>query len=206
MLGLIGKKLGMTRMFSPEGLAVPVTVIQAGPCKVTQVKTTDSDGYNAVQVGFGSRKPKNLTLPVKGHLKKVPEYYPVRLSEFRVEDAAGYEVGQDLDVTMFAEGEKVDVIGVIKGRGFQGVIKRHGHSGGDDTHGNTSHRVPGSVGSSADPSRTWKNLKLPGQYGNTRQTQKNLQVVKVDAEHGILFIRGAVPGPANALVTVRKQK
>lgn len=206
MLGLIGKKLGMTRLFSPEGLALPVTVIQAGPCKVTQVKTAAHEGYEAIQVGFGARKEKNMSLPVKGHLKKTPGYFPERLLELRLSDASGYEVGQDLDVSLFAAGEKVDVIGIIKGRGFQGVIRRHGHSGGDDTHGNTSHRVPGSAGSSADPSRTWKNLKLPGQYGNTRQTQKNLQVVKVDAERGLLFVRGAVPGPANSLVTVRKQK
>lgn len=206
MLGIIGRKLGMTRMFSPEGLAVPVTVIQAGSCKVTQVKTVETDGYNALQLGFGERREKNLTRPVKGHLAKVPGFFPVRISEFRVKETSGFDVGQAIDVTIFEEGEKVDVIGVIKGRGFQGVVKRHGHSGGDETHGNTSHRVPGSVGSSADPSRTWKNLKLPGQYGNTRQTQKNLLVVKVDAERGILFVRGAVPGPANGLVKVRKKK
>jgi len=206
MLGLIGKKMGMTRMFSPEGLAVPVTVIQAGPCKVTQVKTGAKDGYEAIQVGYGSRKEKNLTRAVKGHLAKIPGFFPVRLGEFRLTDAGEYSVGQELDVTIFTPGEIVDVSGVIKGRGFQGVIRRHGHSGGSETHGNTAHRVPGSVGSSADPSRTWKNLKLPGQYGNTPQTQKNLQVVKVDAERGILFIKGAVPGPANGLVTIRKQK
>lgn len=206
MLGIIGKKMGMTRMFSPEGLAVPVTVIQAGPCKVTQVKTVGTDGYSAVQVGFGERKEKNLTRAVKGHLKKMPGYFPERISEFRIDETSGYEVGQDIDVTVFAEGEKVDVFGIIKGRGFQGVIKRHGCSGGKDTHGNTAHRNPGSGGASADPSRVLKNHTNPGQFGNSRQTQKNLQVVKVDAGRGIIFIRGAVPGPANGLVTVRKRK
>ncbi len=206
MLGLIGKKMGMTRLFSQEGLAVPVTVIQAGPCKVTQVKTGETDGYEAIQVGYGSRKEKNVNRAAKGHLAKVPGFMPVRLGEFRIPAAAEYSVGRELDVTIFQEGEKVDVIGVMKGRGFQGVMRRHHFNGGRATHGNTSHRVPGSVGASADPSRTWKNLKLPGQMGNVRRTQKNLQVVKVDAERGILFIRGAVPGPANGLVTVRKQK
>lgn len=206
MLGLIGKKMGMTRLFSQEGLAVPVTVIQAGPCKVTQVKTGETDGYEAIQVGYGSRKEKNLNRAIKGHLAKVPGLMPVRLGEFRIASAGEYSVGQELDVTIFQEGEKVDVIGVMKGRGFQGVMRRHNFNGGRATHGNTAHRVPGSVGASADPSRTWKNLRLPGQMGNVRRTQKNLQVVKVDAERGILFIRGAVPGPANGLVTVRKQK
>jgi large subunit ribosomal protein L3 len=206
MLGLIGKKMGMTRLFSQDGTAVPVTVIQAGPCKVTQVKTSETDGYEAVQVGFGSRKEKNINRAVKGHLAKVPGFMPVRLREFRIPSAGEYSVGQEMDVTLFQEGEKVDVIGVMKGRGFQGVMKRHHFNGGRATHGNTAHRVPGSVGASADPSRTWKNLRLPGQMGNARRTQKNLQVVRVDAERGILFIRGAVPGPANGLVTVRKQK
>lgn len=206
MLGLIGKKVGMTRIFDEQGTMIPVTVIQTGPCKITQIKTEEKDGYNALQVGFGERKEKNVNRPLKGHLKKFEDYFPLVLREFRVEDTGGYQLGQDLNAGIFNVGEGVDVGGVIKGRGFQGVVKRHGHSGGDETHGNTSHRVPGSVGSSADPSRCWKNLKLPGQYGNSHQTALNLKVAKVDTGNNYLFVRGAVPGPASGLVTVYKKK
>ena len=206
MLGLIGKKIGMTRIFDEQGTMIPVTVIQAGPCKITQIKTEKKDGYNALQVGFGQRKEKNVIRPLKGHLKKFENYFPQVLKEFRVETVEGYELGQELNTEIFNVGEGVDVGGVIKGRGFQGVVKRHGHSGGDETHGNTSHRVPGSVGSSADPSRCWKNLKLPGQYGNTNQKALNLKVAKVDSGRNCLFVRGAVPGPTSGLVTVYKKK
>ena len=204
MLGLIGKKLGMTRMFDDKGVEVQVTVILAGPCRVTQIKNLEKDGYNALQLGFGTRKEKNLSRPVKGHLKKLEGYFPFKLCEFRVDGVDDYEVGQELTVELFSEGEKVRVTGSTKGRGFQGVVKRHGFSGGDETHGNTAHRVPGSIGASADPARVWKNTKLPGQYGNTRLTVRNLQVVKVDTERGYLFVKGAVPGPTNSLVTVSK--
>ena len=205
MLGLIGKKLGMTHLFDDNGVEIPVTVIQAGPCRVTQVKTLEKDGYEALQLGFGSRKEKNLTLPVKGQLKQLESYFPHKLCEFRVDGVGDYEVGQELTAELFSEGENVKVTGRSKGRGFQGVVKRHGHSGGDATHGNTSHRVPGSIGASADPSRVWKNTKLPGQYGNTRFTVLNLKVVRVDAERSYLFVRGAVPGPNNGLVTISKK-
>ncbi len=204
MLGLIGKKLGMTRVFDDNGVEVQVTVIQAGPCRVTQIKNLEKDGYNALQLGFGTRKEKNLTRPVKGHLKKLEDYFPFKLSEFRVEGVDDYEVGQELTVELFSEGEKVRVTGTTKGRGFQGVVKRHGFSGGDETHGNTAHRVPGSIGASADPARVWKNTKLPGQYGNVQLTVRNLKVFRVDAERGYLFIKGAVPGPTNGLVAVSK--
>ncbi|MBW7995791.1 MAG: 50S ribosomal protein L3 [Candidatus Glassbacteria bacterium] len=207
MLGLIGKKVGMTRIFDDDGMMVPVTVIQAGPCRVTQIKTAEKDGYNAVQVGFGERKPKNITKPEQGHLAKAAaDYYPESLGEFRIEDAASCELGQELNVGMFEAGEGVDVSGVTKGRGFQGVIKRYGFSGGDATHGNTAHRVPGSIGASADPARVWKNKKMPGQYGNANQKVRNLVVAKVDTEGNRLFVRGAVPGPASGLVTVFKKK
>ncbi len=207
MLGLIGKKVGMTRIFDDKGMVVPVTVIEAGPCRVTQIKTTKKDGYSALQVGFGSRKEKNITRPMKGHLAKAGGgYFPQTLGEFRIEDVASYELGQELSVEIFTVGDDVDVSGVTKGRGFQGVIKRHGFSGGDETHGNTAHRVPGSIGMSADPARVWKNKKMPGQYGNTAQTMLNLVVVKVDAERNRLFLRGAVPGPASGFVTVFKKK
>ena len=204
MLGLIGKKIGMTRIFDENGVELQVTVIQAGPCRITQVKDLESDGYNAVQLGFGNSKEKNLTLPEKGHLKNLENYYPFKLREFRVDGVENYEVGQELTVELFSEGEKVKITGTTKGRGFQGVVKRHGFSGGDDTHGNTSHRVPGSIGASADPSRVLKNKKLPGQYGNSRMTVRNIQVVKVDTERDYLFVKGAVPGPTNGLVIVSK--
>ncbi len=207
MLGLIGKKVGMTRIFDDKGMVVPVTVIEAGPCLVTQIKTTEKDGYTALQVGFGSRKEKNITKPMKGHFSKAAkDYFPQTVREFRLEDVTSYEMGQELSVEMFEAGDDVDVSGVTKGRGFQGVIKRHGFSGGDATHGNTAHRVPGAIGMSADPARVWKGKKLPGQYGNTAQTTINLVVAKVDAESNLIFIKGAIPGPASGFVTVFKKK
>ncbi len=206
MLGLIGKKLGMTRVFSQDGAAISVTVIQTGPCRITQVKTEKKEGYNALQLGFGQRKEKNITRPIKGHLAKFPGYFPEAMREIRLNDVSSYEHGQDLTVEVFNVGEKVDVIGKTKGRGFAGVIKRHHYHGGDDTHGNTSHRVPGSVGSSADPSRTWRGHKLPGQYGNSGFTAKNLVVVKIDSERNYLYVRGAVPGPTNGMVLVSRKK
>ncbi|MEA2064036.1 MAG: 50S ribosomal protein L3 [Gemmatimonadota bacterium] len=204
MLGLIGKKLGMTRLFDDQGVEMQVTVIQAGPCRVTQVRSKERDGYEALQLGFGERKEKNMTLPQRGHLKKIEGYFPARLCEFRTDEASSYEEGQGLTVELFSEGDKVKVTGTTKGRGFQGVVKRHGFSGGDATHGNTAHRVPGSIGASADPARVWKNKKLPGQYGNKRFTVRNLEVVRVDAESDHLFVKGAVPGPTGGLVIVSK--
>ena len=207
MLGLIGKKVGMTRIFDDNGMMVPVTVIEAGPCRVTQVKTAEKDGYNAVQVGFGERKALNVTKPMQGHLAKAgDDYYPQTLGEFRLDDVASYELGQELNVGIFEAGEGVDVSGVTKGRGFQGVVKRHGFSGGDETHGNTAHRVGGSIGQSANPSRVWKNVRMPGQYGNKNLKVQNLVVAKVDAESNRLFVRGAVPGSASGLVTIYKKK
>jgi large subunit ribosomal protein L3 len=188
-------------------MMVPVTVIEAGPCRVTQIKTAEKDGYNALQIGFGERKEVNVNKPMQGHLAKSgADYYPRSLGEFRLEDVGSYELGQELNVEIFEAGEGVDVSGVTKGRGFQGVVKRHGFSGGDDTHGNTAHRVPGAIGQSAWPSRVWKNVRLPGQYGNTNLKVQNLVVAKVDAESNRLYVRGAVPGPASGLVTVYKKK
>ncbi|MFH1071431.1 MAG: 50S ribosomal protein L3 [Candidatus Glassbacteria bacterium] len=206
MLGLIGKKLGMTLIFDEHGMVVPVTVIQAGPCRVTQIKTVKKDGYNALQVGFGHRKEKNLTKPVLGHLAKVKGFCPETLGEFRLDDVSSYEVGQEIKVEIFTPGEPVVVRGITKGRGFQGVVKRHRFAGGDEGHGCDSKRVPGSVGSSSDPSRVWKNMRLPGHFGNTAQKVRNLKVAKVDSEHSYLFVRGAVPGAASGLVTVWKKK
>lgn len=205
MLGLIGKKLGMTRIFNERDVMIPVTVIQAGPCRITQIKTVDDDGYNALQLGFGQKSEKNITKPVMGHLSKLKGYLPRVLREFRMDDVSGYELGQQLNVEIFTEGEGVDVGGTTKGRGFQGVVKRHGFSSGDATHGSTSHRKPGSIGASASPSRVMKNKKMPGQYGNTNRKILSLKVVKVDPERNYLFVKGAVPGPNSALVTVYKK-
>ncbi|MEA1996991.1 MAG: 50S ribosomal protein L3 [Gemmatimonadota bacterium] len=206
MLGLIGKKIGMTRIFDSNGMVIPVTVIKAGPCRVTQVKTVEKDGYSALQLGFGEKKEKNITSPVKGHLAKVAGYFPGTLGEFRIDDVSSYELGQELTVEIFGEGDGVQLIGTSKGKGFQGVVKRHGFSGGDQTHGNTAHRVPGSIGASADPARTWKNKKMPGQHGNKRSSVSNLKVVKVDAERNFLFVKGAVPGPGDGVVLVARCK
>ncbi len=204
MSGIIGRKRGMTRIFEEDGTAVPVTVIEAGPCVVTQVKSDETDGYDAVQLGFERARRKSLTKPEAGHLKKARVPALRQLREFRVDEPSAYEVGQEIRVDIFEPGEIVDVTGWSKGRGFQGVVKRHGHSGGSETHGSRSHRIPGSIGQSATPARVWKGRKLPGRMGNERVTLKRLTVVEVDSEKNIILIRGAVPGTANGLVLVRK--
>jgi large subunit ribosomal protein L3 len=204
MTGIIGKKLGMTRIFDESGAAVTVTVIEAGPCLVTRVRTKDRDGYEAVQLGFGRAKTKSLTKPVLGQFAKVNLPPQKRLREFRVTDPSKFEVGQEIKVDIFAPGEYVDVTGVSKGRGFQGVVKRHGFHGGDEAHGCMSHRVPGSLGQSAAPSRVYKGRKLPGRMGGERVTVRRVSVVQVDADQNVLLVRGAVPGAANGLVVVRK--
>lgn len=203
MKGIIGRKLGMTRVFQEDGTAVPVTVIEAGPCVVTQVKTNENDGYAAVQLGFEQARKKSLTKPVLGQFKKAGVTPRRKLSEFRVEDPGKYEVGQELRADVFEPGDVVDVTGWSKGRGFQGVIKRHGFGGGRKTHGSRSHRIPGSIGQSATPARVWKGRKLPGQMGNERVTLKRLSIVEVDGDKNLLLIRGAVPGAANGFVFVK---
>lgn len=206
MVGLIGRKLGMTQLFSDEGEAVPVTVIQAGPCPVVQVKTTETDGYNAVQLGFGSRKEKHSTTAVIAHAAKAGlEAAPVLLREFRVDDASGYETGQEITVEQFEIGQKVKVTGTSKGRGFQGVVKRHGFRGRPGGHGHPMSRNPGSIGPGTDPSRVIKGKKMPGQMGDVRKTIRNLRVERVDAERNLIFLRGSVPGAKNATVLIRTQ-
>ena len=199
---LIGKKIGMAQLFSETGEAVPVTVLEMGPCPVVRVKTVESDGYDAVQLGYGGVKEKRLTRPRLRHLQRwgAP---PVRhLREFR--GAAGErKPGEMLTVEEFQVGELVKVTGRSKGRGFQGVVKRHGFSGGRETHGCKTHDEPGSIGASASPSRVIKGKKLPGQMGNVRVTTRNLKVVAVDPERNLLMVRGAVPGPRNGIVFVR---
>lgn len=205
MAGLIGRKLGMTQIFVDTGAAVPVTVIQAGPCPVTQLKTSDSDGYAAVQLGFGARAEKHSTRAERGHAAKAGlEQAPRLLSEFRVGSTDGYEVGQSLTVEQFAPGDKVKVTGRSKGRGFQGVVKRHGFRGRPASHGHPKARNPGTLGPGTNPSRVIKGKKMPGQMGNVQHTVRNLRIERIDPERNLLFVRGAVPGAANGIVLIRK--
>jgi large subunit ribosomal protein L3 len=206
--GLIGRKVGMTQVFGDDGSHVPVTVIQAGPCTVTAVRTKATDGYDAVQLGFEPRK-KNVTKPMQGHFKKLGVGAVGVIRELRLDKAAAeklgtYSVGQSLAVDIFAPGELVDVVGVTKGKGFQGGVKRHGWLGGEATHGSMFHRAPGSIGASSDPSRVWPGHKLPGRMGGDRRTVLNLSVVRVLPEQNLVLVRGAVPGPNGSLVMVRK--
>ncbi|MGK7312900.1 MAG: 50S ribosomal protein L3 [Candidatus Longimicrobiales bacterium M2_2A_002] len=206
MAGVIGRKLGMTQLFDEEGAAVPVTVIQAGPCPVVQVKTMETDGYEAIQVGFGSRKAKHSSRAERAHAARAGlEQAPEVLREFRVSDAAEYEQGQELTVEHFEVGQKVKVTGTAKGRGFQGVVKRHGFAGRPGSHGHSMSRTPGSIGPGTDPSRVIKGRKMPGQMGDNRTTIRNLRVERVDAERNLIFLRGSVPGAKNATVLIRAQ-
>ena len=206
MLGIIGRKVGMTQVFDEKGEIIPATLIEAGPCPIVQVKTRAKDGYAAVQVGFGARREKNLTKPVVGHYKKAG--LPVRsmLREFRVDDSAAYERGQELKVDQFEVGTRVDVVATSIGRGFQGTTKRHGFTGGKATHGVTTHRQPGSIGCSAYPSRVIKGKRLPGRMGGKRVTQKGLKVVAIDVEQSLLVVRGSIPGPVRGFVLVKPAK
>jgi large subunit ribosomal protein L3 len=202
--GLIGKKLGMTRLFVGEGRQVPVTMIELGPCTVVQVKTPDKDEYSAVQLGYGAKKAKRVNKPQKGHYAKAGVEPKAVLKEFAVDDAGAYSVGQEVTAEMFAPGEKVKVTGASKGRGFTGVVKRHGFGGGRDTHGCTTHDAPGSIGASADPSRVFKGTRLPGQHGAQRTTVRNLSVVDVRPEQNLMLVKGAVPGAVGGIVLVEK--
>jgi large subunit ribosomal protein L3 len=205
MAGLIGRKLGMTQLFAETGAAVPVTVIEAGPCPVTQVKTRESDGYDAVQVAWGQVKAARSKKAELGHaLKAGLDYAPRTLNEFRVGSPEEYEVGQSLTVEQFAEGDRIKVIGRTKGRGFQGVVKRHGFRGRPSTHGHPRSRNPGSLGPGTNPSRVIKGKKLPGQMGDRQQTLRNVRVERVDPEKNLIFVRGPVPGSRNSLVLIRK--
>lgn len=201
--GLIGRKVGMTQLFGANGDTVPVTVIQAGPCTVVQVKTRATDGYEAVQLGFEERA-KGVTKPLGGHFRKAG-VAPVRvLRELRLESAEGYQVGQRLTVDLFTPGELVDVTGVSKGRGFQGGVKRHGWKGGEASHGSMFHRAPGSIGASSDPSRVFPGHRLPGRMGGERVTVSHLEVVRVLPDQHLLVVKGAVPGAPGGLVMVRR--
>ena len=200
--GLIGRKLGMTQVFSLEG-AVPVTAIEAGPCTVIQKKDKKNDGYDALQLGFGRKKAKNVTKPLQGHFKKADRGLFQVLREFRFESTEGFEVGKEITVDMFQVGDYIDVVGISKGRGFAGSVKRHGFGGGRKTHGSMFHRAPGSIGASADPARVFKGKKLPGHMGNQRVTIQNLQIFGVRPEKNLLLIKGAVPGCTNGIVLIK---
>jgi large subunit ribosomal protein L3 len=202
-MGLIGKKLGMTQIFWEDGAAIPVTVIEAGPCVVIQKKTKKTDGYDAIQLGFGRRKEKKTTRPLQGHFKKADKGYFQFIREFRINTPDDYDVGQELKADIFGVGDRVDVIGTTKGKGFAGVIKRHGFHGGRATHGSMFHRAPGSIGASANPSRVFKGTKLPGHMGNQRKTVQNMTVVGVRADRNIILIKGAVPGARNGIVLIK---
>ena len=204
--GLLGKKLGMSGFFLPDGRYVPVTVIEAGPCVVTQIKKKETDGYDALQLGFGAKKETHVNKPLKGHFSKSGSGAFDHLKEFKVAEPEAYSLGQQITLEMFKIGERVDVVGATKGRGFSGVIKRHGFHGGRKSHGSHSHRVPGSIGSSAWPSKVVKGKKLPGRYGNEQKTMHNLEVVDIRLEENIIMLKGAVPGAKSGLVTINKRK
>jgi len=202
--GLLGRKVGMTQIFGPTGEAIPVTVIEAGPCVVTQIRTQDRDGYDAVQIGFGDITPKHLTRPQQGHLAAAGRLVR-HLREFGADYVEEHEVGQVLNVDVFTAGQIVDVTGTSKGRGFQGVMKRHGFRGGPRTHGQSDRaRAPGSIGAGTTPGRVWKNTRMPGRMGNKRVTVQNLEVVEVLPDQHVLLVRGAVPGAKNGLVMIRR--
>lgn len=207
MSGIIGKKLGMTQIFEESGLVVPVTVIQAGPCPVLQVREAEKEGYRAVQLGFGAKKAKRVTRAEMGHAARAGlEFAPAVLREFRVVQDTTPAVGEQVTVEQFEPGSKVKVTGTTKGRGFQGVVKRHGFAGGRASHGATRiHRAPGSIGAGTNPSRVIKGKRLPGHMGHAQRTVLNLRVAKVDPERNLLYVRGAVPGPNGGYVFITKQ-
>lgn len=203
MAGIIGRKLGMTQVFTDTGAAVPVTVIEAGPCPVLQVR--ESEGHAALQLGWGERKAHRTPRAALGHAKKAGlEAAPALLREFRVASTDGYEVGQTLTVEQFTSGDRVRITGNTKGRGFQGVVKRHGFTGRPASHGHPLKRNPGSIGPGTNPSRVIKGKKMPGQMGASQKTVLNLRIEQIDAERNLIYIRGAVPGARNSLVLIRK--
>ena len=203
MKGILGKKIGMTQIFTEVGEVVPVTVVEAGPVVITQIKTVEKDGYNAVQVGFGDVKEKSLNKPQKGHLAAA-NTLKKHLKEFRVDSVEGYTVGQEIKADLFAAGEMIDVTGISKGKGFQGPIKRHGQSRGPESHGSRYHRRPGSMGACSFPGRVFKNKKLAGHMGSVKVTVQNLEVVRIDAEKNLILVKGAIPGPKGSMVTIKE--
>lgn len=206
MIGLIGKKLGMTRTFQEDGRSVPVTVIQAGPCVVTQVKDLAHDGYSAVQLGFGAKKAKNTPMPMQGHFRKAGSDPLRTVHEFRLDAGHAFKLGQTIGVSELTDVARVDVTGVTKGKGFQGGIKRHGHHRGPAAHGSKNVRDPGSIGMHTFPGRVLPGKPMPGQMGNKQQTKKNLTVVAIDQERNLLLVKGSVPGATNGIVFIRPSR
>lgn len=204
MKSILGKKVGMTQVFTEQGDVVPVTVVESGEMVVVQKKTVEKDGYNAIQVGFGKIKPKNVTKPIKGHFEKAKVEPKKYLREFKVDNIDDYEVGQKIGVEVFQAGEKVDVIGTSKGKGFAGSIKRHGHHRGPMSHGSKFHRLRGSLGASSYPAKVVKGTKAHGHMGHERVTVLNLEVVKVDVDKNAILLKGAIPGPKKGLVKIRE--
>lgn len=201
---ILGKKLGMSQIFTEEGLMIPVTVIEAGPCNVVQVKTAAKEGYEAVQVSFGDAKQSRITDPVKGHFKKAGfDKAQKNLKEFRFDDCSKYKVGNVIKADVFEAGDKVAVTGNTRGRGFTGVIQRWNFAKGPMAHGSGAHRIVGALAANSDPSRVFKNRKMPGHYGNEQVTVKNLEVVRVDAGRNLLLIKGGVPGPKGCLLVIQ---
>ena len=201
--GIIGRKIGMTQIFDEKGNVIPVTVIEAGPCVVAQVKTVETDGYNSIQLGFGDIKEKHINKPEAGHFTKsklTPKKY---LREFRLDDVSTFKVGDTVSADIFAAGEKVDIQGTSKGKGFQGVIKRHGQHRGPMAHGSKYHRRPGSMGSTSTPGRVYKGKKLPGHMGSVTITIQNLDVIRVDMDKNVILVKGSVPGAKGAILKVK---
>ena len=201
---ILATKVGMTQIFNDEGVLIPVTVLQAGPCVVTQVKTEKNDGYSAVQVGYMDKREKLVNKPMKGHFDKAGVSTKRFVREFKLDNAAEYELGQEIKVDVFEAGDHIDATATSKGKGYQGAIKRHGQSRGPMAHGSKYHRHAGSNGAASDPSKVFKGKKMPGQMGNKQITVQNLEVVRVDAENNLLLVKGAVPGPKKSLVTVKE--
>ena len=201
---ILATKVGMTQIFNEDGVLTPVTVLQAGPCVVTQVKTAENDGYEAVQVGFVDKREKLVSKPVKGHFDKAGVSYKRYVREFRFENASEYSVKDEIKADIFAAGDKIDATAIAKGKGFQGAIKRHGQHRGPMAHGSKFHRHQGSNGSATTPGRVFKGKGMPGQMGHVKVTIQNLEIVKVDAENNLLLVKGAVPGPKKSLVTIKE--
>ena len=200
---IIGKKVGMTQIFDEKGKVIPVTVIEAGPCTVAQVKTVETDGYNAIQLGFGDVKESKINKPEKGHFAKSKLTPKKHLREFRLDDISSYKIGDEVKADIFAAGEKIDVQGTSKGKGFQGVIKRHGQSRGPMGHGSMYHRRPGSMGSTSTPGRVFKGKRLPGHMGTNTITIQNLEVVSVDLDKNVILVKGSVPGANGAILKIK---
>jgi large subunit ribosomal protein L3 len=207
MEGILGRKLGMTQIYSSEGRVVPVTIVQVGPCLVVQRRTIAADGYEAVQLGLVEERPaRKVSRPMRGHFDKAGVAPTRKLVEFRVDSDEEWNEGDQVKASIFAEEEYVDVVGTSKGKGFQGVVKRHGFAGGRATHGSMFHRAPGSIGQASDPSRVFPGMKAPGRMGGQRVTVKNLRVEKVDEERNLLYLRGSVPGPRDGYLAIRRAK